>query len=469
VASTFASLKVHNYRLWFAAALVANVGTWMQRIGQDWLVLTVLTDNSGTAMGIVTALQFVPFLLLSPYAGILADRLPRRRLLMATQTAMGILAFALGALTITGLVQLWHVYILAFLLGTVTAIDTPVRQTFVSDLVGRDLLPNAVGLNSASFNAARMIGPGVSGLLIAWAGPGPVFIINGVTFAATVIALMFMNRSELNPQISTAAGSGAQLKAALQYVSGRSDIILLMVVMAVVSIFGLNFQINNALMARVQFGMGAGEFGMVGSVMAIGSLSGALLAARRERPRVALVLAAGFGFAIAMIIASQMPTYITYIIATIPLGFASLTMMTAANATLQTTTAPQLRGRVMALYMMAFQGVTPLGSLLIGWIGERYGPRWTLLLGGIVVAIACVIAAIWAARNWHVHFEATRNWPVLHIINESHIGDGTDPDEIALMDDEIVPLDVIEAEEIEDFNLTEQQAFELQERTQQTK
>jgi len=459
MSSTFASLKVHNYRLWFGAALVANVGTWMQRIGQDWLVLTVLTDNSGTAMGVVTALQFVPFLLLSPYAGIMADRLPRRRLLMATQTAMGILALVLGGLTILGHIRLWHVYIMALLLGAITAIDTPVRQTFVSDLVGRDLLPNAVGLNSASFNAARMIGPGVSGLLIAWVGPGIVFIINGITFAATVLALMFMNRSELNPQVTPAKEKG-QLLDALRYIKGRSDIILLMIVMAIVSIFGINFQITNALMARVQFGKGAGEFGIVGSVMAIGSLSGALLAARRERPRVALVLGAGFGFAIALAVASLMPSYITYIIATIPIGFASLTMMTAANATIQTTTSPQMRGRVMALYLMAFQGVTPLGALLIGWVGEQYGPRWSILIGAIAVGLVTVAAAIWASRNWHVRFAATRAWPMVHIINESHIGDGTHPDEIT-------SLDVVEAEEIEDYNLTDSGSLEIQEQVRQ--
>ncbi|MCL1801489.1 MAG: MFS transporter, partial [Promicromonosporaceae bacterium] len=388
MSATFASLKVHNYRLWFGAALVANIGVWMQRIGQDWVVLTVLTDNSGSAMGVVTALQFLPFLLLSPYAGVLADRLPRRKLLMFTQAGMGFLGFVLGALTLSGHLQLWHVYVLAFCLGAVSALDTPVRQTFVGDLVGTELLPNAVGLNSASFNAARMIGPGVSGLLIAWVGPGWVFLLNGVCFAATVVALSAMNVGELRPQIPNPKEPG-QLKVALEYIRNRQDIILIMFVVAMVSIFGLNFQIINALMARVEFGMGAGEFGIVGSVMAIGSLGGALLAARRERPRIALVLGAGLGFAIALGAASLMPTYLTYIMATIPMGFASLTMLTAANATIQTTTNPQLRGRVMAFYMMVFQGATPIGAPLIGWIGEHFGPRWAIMIGSIAVAVFC--------------------------------------------------------------------------------
>ena len=479
---------------------MANVGTWMQRIGQDWLVLTVLTENSGTAMGVVTALQFLPFLLLSPYAGVLADRLPRRRLLVFTQSVMGLFALILGTLTITGYIRLWHVYVMAFLLGTATAIDTPVRQTFVSDLVGRELLPNAVGLNSASFNAARLIGPGISGLLIAWVGPGIVFIINGITFAATVLALMFMNRSELKPQVSIGKSAG-QLTEALKYIRGRSDIVLIMIVMAVVSIFGLNFQINNALMARVEFGMGAGEFGIVGSVMAIGSLSGALLAARRERPRVALMLMAGSGFAIALAIASQMPTYLAYIVATIPIGFASLTMMTAANATLQTTTAPEMRGRVMALYMMAFQGVTPLGALFVGWVGEHFGPRWTLGVGAIGVGAICLVASMWARKHWSVRIKPHHNWPHLHIFNDSHIGDGTavggklaetptskspdagersllrtNPHETPAVEpvgypatspvespDDIGIVDAAEAEEIDDYDLTEETDYRITE------
>jgi len=421
MSSTFSSLRVPNYRLWFGAALVANIGTWMQRIAQDWVVLTVLTNNSGTAMGAVTALQFLPFLLLSPYAGVLADRLPRRRLLQFTQGAMGILAFAMAALVLSGLVRLWHVYILAFLLGAVSAIDTPVRQTFVSELVTPDLLANAVGLNSASFNAARLIGPGVSGLLISAVGPGWVFLINGITFAATIIALQLMNRSDLRI-LPVAPKAKGQIREAVRYVRKRSDIVLLMVVMAVTSTLGLNFQITSALMSRVAFNLDAGEFGLAGSIMAIGSLAGALLAARRERPRVALVLGAGFGFAISMALAAVMPTYVTYVLATIPMGLCSLTMMTATNATIQTTTAPEMRGRIMAFYMMVFQGATPIGAPIVGWIGSHFGPRWSIGVGAIAVFAICVVATLWAMKNWHIHVEAHRSWPILEIVHEVPLG-----------------------------------------------
>jgi MFS family permease len=404
MASTFTSLTYPNYRLWFGAALVANVGTWMQRVGQDWVVLTQLTDNSGTAVGITTALQFLPFLLLSPYAGVLADRLPRRKLLMSTQAAMGALAFVLAALTLTNTVQLWHLYTLAFLLGVASAIDSPVRQTFVAELVPPDKLPNAIGLNSASFNAARLIGPGAAGLLIAAVGAGWVFLINGASFAATIAALALMNTSTLRT-LPTAPRSKGQIREAVRYVRGRSDIVVVMAVMGVVSMFGLNFQLTSALMARVEFGKGPGEFGILGSVLAIGSLAGALLAARRDRPRVRLVLGAGFAFAAATTLNALMPTYLAYALTAIPVGLASLTMMTAANATLQTSVDPVMRGRVMALYMMVFQGATPVGSPLVGWIGETVGPRWAILSGSIATFLVVGAATVWAVRNWNVKIE----------------------------------------------------------------
>ena len=416
MASTFASLRVPNYRLWFGAALVANIGTWMQRVGQDWLVLTHLTENSGTAVGTVTALQFLPFLLLSPYAGVLADRLPRRRLLMATQGAMGVLALVLAALTFTGVVELWHVYVLALTLGVASALDGPVRQTFVAEMVPNELLPNAVGLNSASFNAARLIGPGLSGLLVAAVGTGWVFLINGVSFAATIVALACMDPRTLRTMPSTPRGKG-QIRDAVRYVRGRSDLVVILAVMAVMSMFGLNFQLTSAMMARIEFGRGAGGFGMLGSVLAIGSLAGALLAARRERPRVRLVLAAGFAFAVATAVNALMPTFWTYVVLTIPVGLASLTMMTAANATIQTSTDPVMRGRVMALYMMVFQGATPIGSPIVGWIGEHWGPRFAILIGSITVFAACAVATVWVVRNWNLALRVQRGQrPRLEIV-----------------------------------------------------
>jgi len=401
MSTTFFSLRYPNYRIWFGAALVANVGTWMQRIAQDWIVLTELSDNSGIAVGITTALQFLPVLLLSPYAGLLADRLPRRRLLMATQGAMGVLALALGALVLSGRVELWHVYGFALMLGVVTALDNPVRQTFVAELVPAERLPNAVGLNSASFNAARLIGPGLAGLMIAAVGAGWVFLINGVTFGATIAALALMRAGDLRTMPSAPRAKG-QIREGVQYVRQRTDIVVIMVVMTVVSAFGLNFQLTSAVMARVEFGRGAGEYGILGSVLAIGSLAGALLAARRDRPRVRLVIGSAFAFAITTAAMALMPTYELYMIACIPVGFASLTMMTAANSTLQMSTDPVMRGRVMALYMMVFLGATPVGSPIVGWIAEAFGPRWSILVGSIATAVVAAGATVWAVRHWHL-------------------------------------------------------------------
>lgn len=401
MSSTFSSLRYFNYRLWFAGALVANVGTWMQRVAQDWLVLTVLTHNSGVAVGIVTALQFLPFLFLAPVGGLLADRLDRRRLLVTTQASMGVLALGLGALVLTGTVQVWHVYVFALLLGVVSAIDAPVRQTFVAQLVPAEGLPNAVGLNSASFNAARLVGPGIAGLLIAAVGPGWVFIINGITFGATILALTQMRRTELRP-MPVAPRAKGQLREGLRYVRGRSDIVVIMVVMTVVSMFGLNFQLTSALMARTEYGAGAEAYGLLGSIMAIGSLAGALLAARRKHPRVRLVIGSAFAFAVATGALALMPSYATFALMCIPVGFTSLTMMTAANATIQMSVEPELRGRVMALYMMVFQGATPIGSPVVGWIGEQLGARWAIGIGSITAALVSVGAFVWVRRHWNV-------------------------------------------------------------------
>ncbi|MCA5892995.1 MFS transporter [Isoptericola sp. NEAU-Y5] len=401
MSTTFSSLRYPNYRLWFGAALVANVGTWMQRVAQDWIVLTDLSDESGVAVGITTALQFLPFLLLSPWAGVLADRLPRRGLLMATQGGMGVLALALGALVLSGRAELWHVYGFALLLGVVSALDGPARQTFVADMVPTEKLPNAIGLNSASFNAARLVGPGVAGLLIAAVGSGWVFLINGVTFAATIVALAAMNVRELRT-VPAAPRARGQIREGIRYVRGRTDMVVIMVVMFVVSTFGLNFQLTSALMARVEFERGAGEYGILGSVLAIGSLTGALLAARRDRPRVRLVIGSAFAFAVTTAALALAPTYPSFVVACIPVGLASLTMMTAANTTLQVSSDPVMRGRVMALYIMVFQGATPVGAPLVGWIGEAWGPRWSILVGSIATFAVALAATVWAVRRWRL-------------------------------------------------------------------
>ncbi|MCL2463757.1 MAG: MFS transporter [Micrococcales bacterium] len=399
--STFSSLRFRNYRLWFTGALVSNIGTWMQRTAQDWLVLTQLTHNSGIALGVVTALQFAPVLALSPWAGLLADRMDRRKLLMATQGAMGLFAAVLGTLVLSGQVRLWHVYALALALGVASAFDSPVRQTFVGQLVPRQNLPNAVGLNSASFNSARLVGPGVAGLLIAAIGTGWMFWLNAVSFACTIAALVAMRPSELHP-MPKVPRSKRQIRAGMAYVRHRPDILVILAVVGVVSAFGLNFQVTTALMARTVFDKGASQYGLLGSIMAIGSLSGALLAARREHPRVRLVVAAATGFGVAACVLSLMPSYWAYAVMLIPVGLASLTMMTAANATIQMSTEPQMRGRVMALYMMVFQGATPIGSPIIGWVGQEIGARWAIGVGGISAILIALVALAWAGRCLHL-------------------------------------------------------------------
>ena len=421
--STFASLSFVNYRLWFAGALVANIGTWMQRVAQDWLVLTVLTDDSGVAVGITTALQFGPVLFLSAWAGLLADRVDRRKLLIATQIAQGVLAAALGLLVLSGYAQLWHVYVFAGLLGCVSAIDAPARQTFVGDMVPLDRLSNAVGLNSASFNAARMIGPGAAGLLIGMVGIGWVFLINAVTFASTILALTRMRKDQLQPQRHADRAKG-QIREGIAYVRGRSDILVVMAVVCVVSTFGLNFQLTSAVMARTEFDKGPAEYGVLGSILAIGSLAGALLAARRERPRVRLVVGSAFAFGLATGAMAIMPTYLTYALACIPVGFASLTMLTAANSTIQMSTDPIMRGRVMSLYMIVFLGATPVGSPIVGWIAETFGARWAIGVGSISALLVAAAAALWTHRRWNleVHYRlATR--PRLQVLHR----DDADP------------------------------------------
>lgn len=413
MSATFSSLRFRNYRLWFGGALVANIGTWMQRVAQDWLVLTQLSHDSGVAVGVVTALQFAPILALSAWAGVLADRVDRRKLLMLTQGLMGVLAAGLGALVLSGHAQLWHVYLFALALGAVSAVDAPVRQTFVAELVPPDKLSNAVGLNSASFNAARLIGPGLAGLLIAAVGTGWVFLINAISFAGTILALVWMHSGELH-RMPLAPRAKGQIREGLAYVRHRTDIVLIMVVMSVVSTFGLNFQLTSAMMARTVFHKGAGQYGILGSILAIGSLAGALLAARRERPRVRLVIGAAFGFGVAAGVLALMPTYTSFAIACIPVGLASLTMMTAANATIQMSTDPAVRGRVMSLYMMVFMGATPIGSPVVGWIGQQFGARWSIGIGSITALLVSTGAAIWAARAWRVQVRLrTRGRPHL--------------------------------------------------------
>ena len=406
---TFSSLDIRNYRIYAAGAFISNIGTWMGRVAQDWLVLTELTNHSSSALGIVTGLQFLPFLLLAPWAGMIADRYPKRRILAITQTALALSSLALGVLVVSGAAQLWMVYAIALFTGVATAVDNPTRQTFVSEMVPRDRLANAVSLNSASFNAGRLIGPGVAGLTIAAFSTGWTLMLNTLTFVAVLLALASMRRSELRPAPALARGKGA-IREGIAYVRSRPDIQLVMVLVFVLGTFGMNFQITTALMATKEFGKGPQEYGLLGSIMAIGSLTAALLSARRPKPRLRILLVALVGFTIASGLAAMAPSYLLFALALVPVGLTALTALTTANAMVQLSVDPAMRGRVMALYMAIFMGGTPLGAPLIGWIGDVWGPRWTIGIGTIAIAITLVVVSIWMARheNVQVTYESQR-------------------------------------------------------------
>jgi MFS family permease len=399
--SMFRALKVFNYRLWVTGALVSNIGTWMQRVAQDWLVLTILTHNSGTAAGITTGLQFLPIVFLGPFAGLLGDRVNKRKLLLCTQTAMGLCALVLGLLVVTRTVELWHVYVLAFLLGVASAFDAPSRQAFVSEVVAKEDVPNAVALNSASFNLARLAGPGVAGLVIALFGTGPAFLINAASFAAVIFSLWRMRVSELQPVVRVPRGKG-QIREGFRYIRQRPDLMMIMGLVFMVGTFGMNFQITNALMATTIFHLGPGEYGLLGSVMAVGTLAAALLAARRKKMRMLYIVGGALAFGVTVAVAAFMPSYALYALALVPVGLASLTFMNACNTTVQLTTDSAMRGRVLAVYMVVLQGGTPIGAPLVGWIATAFGARWSLWIGAVVAIASGLVALVMMNRRNHV-------------------------------------------------------------------
>ena len=380
MSQTFRSLRGRNYRTWALGAIVSNIGTWMQRTAQDWIVLTELTHNNATAVGIVMALQFGPQVLLLPVTGFAADHFDRRKLLFATQAGMGTLALGLGLLTVFGAVQLWHVYVFAFLLGCVAAFDAPARQTFVSDLVVEADLSNAVALNSTSFNAARMLGPAAAGLLITSVGTGWVFLINAASFVAVMISLISIRKSELQPSTRALRTRGSLIEG-FRYVWQRPDLRSILLMLFLIGTFGLNFPIFISTMAVTAFHAGAGHFGLLTSTMAIGSVLGALLSARRAKPRVSLLLTGSALFGAGCALAAVMPTYALFGVALVAVGMSAQTFTTTANGAMQLSTEPKMRGRVMAIFLAIALGGTPLGAPIVGFIADHAGPRWALAVG----------------------------------------------------------------------------------------
>ncbi|MGW0617260.1 MFS transporter [Streptomyces sp. NPDC002765] len=393
--SMFSSLKVRNYRLFFLGQVVSNIGTWMQRIAQDWLVLSL--TGSATAVGVTTALQFLPMLLFGLYGGVLVDRLPKRRTLLFTQSAMGVSGIALALLTLSGHVQVWHVYVAAFFVGLATVVDNPARQSFVTEMVGRDQLQNAVSLNSANFQSARLIGPAVAGVMITGVGTGWAFLFNGLSFIATLTGLVMMRSRELHAVERAPRGKG-QLREGLHYVAGRPELIWTIVLIGFVSTFGFNFPVYLSAFADDVFHAGAGSYSLFNTLMAVGSLAGALLAARRGTARMRVLVVAAAAFGTLEIVAALAPSLWLFALFMVPIGMFGMTVNVTANTSVQMSTDPAMRGRVMSLYMMVFMGGSPVGAPIAGWVTDTYGVRAGLAVGGAIAAGAAVVIGLVLAR-----------------------------------------------------------------------
>lgn len=417
----FRSLAVFNYRTWFIGALISNVGTWMQATAISWVVLTELTANDAAAMGVAMALQLGPQLVLVSITGAAADRFDRRKLLMVTQSTQLLLGLTIGLLIFSGVMTLQVMYAFTLALGITMAFDAPARQAFVSDVVSRQNASNAVALNSASFNAARMIGPAVGGLVIVLVGSGWVFVINAATFVAMIAALSLIRTDELIPRVRSS--TAARMFDGFRYVAHRSDLLVTFGIVFLVGAFGMNFPIFASTMA-LEFGRDADGFGLLSSILAIGSLSGALLAARRDRARIRMVIAGTLLFAVSSAASSMMPTYWSYAATLVFNGLAVVTVLTTANGYVQTTTDPALRGRVLALYMAIFMGGTPVGAPIIGWVAAEFGPRTAIMIGAIAAFVAFGIGATWLIASGRLHRSEQRRF--------------------RLSIDETLPIDVVE-------------------------
>ncbi|MGO4956247.1 MFS transporter [Luteococcus sp. Sow4_B9] len=407
MSQTFSSLANPNYRIWFVGGLVSNIGGWMARTAQAWLVLVVLTDGNAQALGYQTAAIFLPGLLLSPVAGTVADRFPKRSILLVSCTVGMLSAALLAGLTITGRVELWHVFALSFVDGLAMAFDNPARQAFVSEIVSFEDLPNAISLNSASFNAARLLGPGIGGALIAVVGTGWVIAANVVAFAAMTVALLSMRTNLLHPARPTGGKAGGFV-AGLRYVRSRPDLMALLTVGLAVGGLGFNYNISNAVMATQAFARGAGDYGIVGSSMGIGALAAALWSARRGRPRLRHVLMGMAGYTVFNLFAALSGSFWLFVVLQIPVGFFTITALVTGNSLLQTATAPQMRGRVMALWGLMIMGVAPLVSPLVGWLGDQLGPRATILFG--VVCVGIIFVALTATIMHNDRIRVRLDW-----------------------------------------------------------
>jgi MFS family permease len=398
--TTFRALRVRNYRLFATGQLISLLGSWMQITAQDWLVLQ-LSDNSPSALGIVTALQFAPILLLTLYAGKLADRFDKRRLLFMANSAYLVLALGMGVLVVSGAAQLWHVFVFAGFMGVIASFETPVRQSFVSELVGKDLLPNALALNSATFNSARIVGPAVGGVVIWLLGTGPAFIFNAFTYVGPLVVLALMVPGELfRRDPGAVAPRDARVVDGLRYVRARRDLVVPMTLMLLLGLLAFNFQITLAVLAKNVFHTNSASFGLLTTSLAVGALIGALTSSgRHKRPSSWTVIGAALAFAATLTVVGFAPTFISAMVLLVPAGFFMIFFAQAANQRVQMGTSSDFRGRVMALYILVFMGTTPIGAPLVGWCAEAFGPRSAIWLGGLLSLVAAGIVLLLELRN----------------------------------------------------------------------
>lgn len=416
LASTFASFATRNYRLFFTGQLVSLIGNWMQVIAQDWLVLQ-LSHNSGTALGLVTALQFAPVLLFTLYGGTLADRYDKRLLLLIANAAWPVLAIGMGLLVLAGSMTLGLIFVFAAGLGLVNAIETPVRQTFVSELVEPSLLPNALSLSGSAFNLARILGPAVAGLAIAAFGSGWVFLLNGFSYLAPLIALALMRPAELYRLPRSASAERSRVRDGLAYVRARPDLLLPIVLMLIIGMLGFNFQLTLPLVAKAVFETGPAQFGLLTTALAVGALAATLVGTqRRTRPSAPLLLGSAAAFAVMEIVVGFAPTFWSMAALLLPTGFFMILFAQASNQRVQLGTEAALRGRVMALYVLVFFGTTPVGAPLIGWLAEHFGPRSSIWLGGVCGLLATGAAVALRNRRLGLRVQVRlRRWPWVYL------------------------------------------------------
>ncbi len=413
----FASLKVRNYRLYFSGQVVSNIGTWMQRIAQDWLVLEL--TNSPFAVGVTTALQFAPMLFLGLWGGVLADRYPKRTLLIWSQVMMGLLAAAIAVLTLTGAITVIQIYAMALGMGLATVINNPARQSFVNELVGPVLVPNAIALNAGVFQSARLVGPAIAGLIITAVGSGWAFAINAASFLPAIASLLLLRQAELHLTKVVPKEPG-QLKAGLKYVASSPTLRWPIVLVLVVGMFGTNLAVMLTAYTKNVFDSGAGIYGLLNSAVAVGAVIGALVAARREAPRLRRLFISCAAFGAVTLLAGLTPWLLAFAAVLTLSGFCSVTFMTMANTSIQVGSAPEFRGRVMSLFGLVMLGGTPLGSIILGAATEYFGPAIAMMFAGSMIILASVVLAWLVSREaglrvrFDLHRSAATHFHIVH-------------------------------------------------------